>query len=241
MPDLDFINLVSRKDLFENDIVVTASKQGVGSSSGTDVLLEDLIYKGTENNVTKNSRITGSFFCSFEDLTLYPFDTETCTMDLKVVGNAYQFTKLIPKRIHTGYLHYLPNFILKEEPTFLEKPYEKGEMGIQVEIKLSRKLTSIFMVTYVPTILINIFNQATNYFEGTIFSGDIIKVNLTSMMVLSALYISTSNNLPDTASIKYVEIWLLLSFIYPFFIVLTHTYIQKIKTCATPCLIASVV
>ena len=85
------------------------------------------------------------------------------------------------------------------------------------------------MVTYLPTIVINIINQATNYFEGTIFSGDIVKVNLTSMMVLSAIYVSVSSSLPSTASIKNVEIWLLFSFIYPFLIVLTQTFIQRSK------------
>ena len=86
------------------------------------------------------------------------------------------------------------------------------------------------MVTYLPTIILNVINQVTNCFEGTIFSGDIIKVNLTSMMVLSALYISVSNSLPATASVKYVDIWLIFSLIYPFLIVFTQTFIQKNKT-----------
>ena len=109
------------------------------------------------------------------------------------------------------------------------RAFKNGKKGLAVEIKLGRKLTSIFMVTYLPTIVINIINQATNYFEGTIFSGDIVKVNLTSMMVLSAIYVSVSSSLPSTAAIKNVEIWLLFSFIYPFLIVLTQTFIQRSK------------
>ena len=49
------------------------------------------------------------------------------------------------------------------------------------------------------------------------------------MMVLSAIYVSVSSSLPATASIKNVEIWLLFSFIYPFLIVLTQTFIQRSK------------
>ena len=82
-------------------------------------------------------------------------------------------------------------------------------------------------MTYLPTILMNIINQATNYLDGTQFSGDIIKVNMTCMMVLSALYVSVSNSLPTTSYIKYVEIWLIFSLIYPFLIVLIQTFIQK--------------
>ena len=75
----------------------------------------------------------------------------------------------------------------------------------------------------------NIINQATNYFKGDdVFEG-IVMVNLTCMMVLSALYISVSNNLPSTSSIKMVEVWLLFSFLYPFVIILLQTWAQRIK------------
>ena len=46
------------------------------------------------------------------------------------------------------------------------------------------------------------------------------------MMVLSSLYISVAESLPGTAYVKYVEIWLLANLIYPFIIVILHTFIQ---------------
>ena len=50
------------------------------------------------------------------------------------------------------------------------------------------------------------------------------------MMVLSALYISVSTSLPGTAYVKYVEIWLLGSLIYPFVIVIIQTYVHVHRT-----------
>ena len=35
--------------------------------------------------------------------------------------------------------------------------------GIRVSVILSRDLVSVFMVTYLPTFLMNIINQATNF------------------------------------------------------------------------------
>ena len=103
-----------------------------------------------------------------------------------------------------------------------------------MKLKTSRSIGSIFLVTYLPTILINIINQATNHFDNEKYFDAIVSVNLTSMMVLSALYISVSESLPNTAYVKYVEIWLLASLIYPFLIVIIHTFIQanrrEIKT-----------
>ena len=39
------------------------------------------------------------------------------------------------------------------------------ERVLILEVVLTRKLTSIFMVTYLPTILMNIINQATNFIK----------------------------------------------------------------------------
>ena len=76
----------------------------------------------------------------------------------------------------------------------------------------------------------NIINQATNYFVGDEFFGDVIAVNITSMMVLASIYIAVSASLPVTSSIKYVEIWLLFSLIYPFLVILINTYIHVERT-----------
>ena len=79
----------------------------------------------------------------------------------------------------------------------------------------------------------NIINQATNYFVGDEFFGDIIAVNITSMMVLASIYIAVSASLPATSSIKYVEIWILFSLIYPFLVVLIKTFIHVERNKAT--------
>ena len=48
--------------------------------------------------------------------------------------------------------------------------------------------------------------------DGTIFN--VIQVNMTSMMVLSGLYISVSNSLPATDYVKYIQIWFIFSLVY---------------------------
>ena len=72
-----------------------------------------------------------------------------------------------------------------------------------VEIQISRSIGSIFLVTYLPTFLINTINQATNYFDSGEHFEAIVTVNLTCMMVLSSLYISVAKSLPGTAYVKY--------------------------------------
>ena len=91
---------------------------------------------------------------------------------------------------------------------------------------------SIIMVTYLPTILMNILNQATNYLTGDSKYDLVITVNITSMMVLASIYLSVSTSLPSTPNIKPVEIWLLFNLAYPFLVILVNIFlsVSKIST-----------
>ena len=96
---------------------------------------------------------------------------------------------------------------------------------------LSRKFLSVFMVTYLPTILMNMINQATNYIRMTSTDDKysmIYTINITSMMVLASVYLSVSASLPTTPDIKPVEVWLLLNLAYPLLVMLTNIVLQVI-------------
>ena len=105
---------------------------------------------------------------------------------------------------------------------------------IRVSVVLTRDFYSIFLVTYLPTIFMNIINQVSNYINSKskvinqscrlylIFSvcaaqyDLIFTLNITCMMVLASVYLSVSTSLPSSSNIKPVEIWLLFNLFYPF-------------------------
>ena len=58
----------------------------------------------------------------------------------------------------------------------------------------------------------------------------VITVNLTSMLVLTTMFINVSNNLPKTSYMKMMDVWLLFNLLYPFIIVLLHTYMDTLRT-----------
>ena len=91
---------------------------------------------------------------------------------------------------------------------------------------MSRKLGSIFMVTYLPTILMNVINQATNYISGDTKYDLIYTINITCMMVLASIYLSVSTSLPSTPTIKPVEVWLLFNLFYPFMVIIVNILLQ---------------
>ena len=82
------------------------------------------------------------------------------------------------------------------------------------------------MVTYLPTILMNIINQATNYIRGEDRYQIILELNITSLMVLASIYLSVSNSLPGSSNIKPVEIWLLFNLAFPFLVIIVNILLQ---------------
>ena len=82
------------------------------------------------------------------------------------------------------------------------------------------------MVTYVPTVLMNIINQATNYITGEEKFNLIYTINITCMMVLTSIYLSVSASLPNTSDIKPIEVWLLFNLAFPFVNILINVILQ---------------
>ena len=54
-------------------------------------------------------------------------------------------------------------------------------------------------------------------------------MNLTSMLVLTTMFINVSNSLPKTSYMKMVDAWLLFNLFYPFIVVLLHTYMDTLR------------
>ena len=110
----------------------------------------------------------------------------------------------------------------------LEEASLPEKRGLIMKVTLSRNTKGIILVTYLPTILMNIINQATSYIKADDAYNLIITVNITCMMVLSSVYLSVSNSLPSTATIKPVEVWLLFNLAYPFLVIITNILLQVI-------------
>ena len=49
------------------------------------------------------------------------------------------------------------------------------------------------------------------------------------MLVLTTMFINVSNNLPKTSYMKMVDVWLLFNLLYPFIVVLIHTYMDTLR------------
>ena len=97
-----------------------------------------------------------------------------------------------------------------------------------MDIYLGRRLLSIILTVFAPTVILNIVGHSSNYFKEFFFEA-VISLNVTVMLVLTTMFISVSNNLPQTAYIKMIDIWLLFNLIKPFNDILVTTYMDSLK------------
>ena len=93
--------------------------------------------------------------------------------------------------------------------------FKNGKEGIRMAIVMKRKITSEMMTTYFPTLLLTAITFATTFFKPFFFEAA-LSVNLTTMLVMTTIFISKMESLPPTSDIKMIDIWLILCQIYPF-------------------------
>ena len=106
---------------------------------------------------------------------------------------------------------------------------EIPEEGIHLVITMKRKLTTEMMTTYLPTTLLLLIAYSTTFFKPCFFEAA-LSVNLTTMLVMTTIFISKMESLPATSYMKMIDIWLILCQLAPFaqvVLITTMEYIRK--------------
>ena len=184
-----------------------------------------LVFKGSENPLSVSRFYETNFICDF-DMAWYPFDTQKCSMNFVLEKGSRDFVDLLAHDLeYSGPLDLTQYFIKKK--VFL-KLDEKGMGILHVDIYLGRRLLSIILTVFAPTVILNIVGHSSNYFKEFFFEA-VISLNVTAMLVLTTMFINVSNNLPKTAYIKMIDIWLLFNLIKPFNDILVTTYMDSLK------------
>ena len=210
-----------------NDKTTFASvrRDGAGSPIGKEVNEDIEEYAGSVNPITIHRVYSIEFFCEY-DMRWYPFDQQTCYIQMVLDGVLDSYAELIVGEVlFTGQKeltqYYVKMFAMNKRNTM-------GKVGIVVSVTFGRRLLGTFLTIFFPTILLHLIGHITNFFKPFFFEA-VITVNLTSMLVLTTMFINVSNNLPKTSYIKMVDIWLLFNLILPCLLVFIHTYMDYLR------------
>ena len=105
---------------------------------------------------------------------------------------------------------------------------QNPEEGIHLVIRMRRMVTTEMMTTYLPTTLLLLIAYSTTFFKPCFFEAA-LSVNLTTMLVMTTIFISKMEGLPPTSDIKMIDFWLILCQFVPFTQVVLLTAIEYLR------------
>ena len=111
----------------------------------------------------------------------------------------------------------------RKELTFTNATNHK--QGLRMSMVLKRKIMSEMMTTYFPSILLMLITFATILFKPMYFEAS-LSVNLTTMLVMTTIFISKMEGLPPTSDTKMIDMWLVMCQLVPFIEVMLVTAIE---------------
>ena len=88
-------------------------------------------------------------------------------------------------------------------------------VGVRMTIVLKRKIMNEMMTTYLPSVLLILITYATTFFKPYFFEAA-LSVNLTTMLVMTTIFMTVMQMLPATAYVKMIDIFLIFGQLYPF-------------------------
>ena len=95
----------------DNLAEVTISREGALTPTDESNLFEIDICKGSENKIDFDKGFTKTLKCIYQ-LQLYPFDTQECTVNLKISEYRRKLIKLYPQKIKMKSKTLLTQFLI---------------------------------------------------------------------------------------------------------------------------------
>ena len=144
------------KILNEEMLVTRMSEPAL--SNDVDKLFHYETFNGDKNSIYWKQTLQGSFVCDFGGIAMYPVGSNLCEVKLYLGGIANKMTKFSEISIDNIQESTVGEFMIRNINFSITN---NGDMMniINLEIEMQRSIFSIFMVTYIPTILMNMINQ----------------------------------------------------------------------------------
>ena len=210
------------ESLVDGKALLTVERKGKGVLADNTFTENKLLYAGGESPIHYERIYNEQFNCEFQ-LSWYPFDRQHCSIVIQPTNELINHVDLVP-----DVFKYLGPKNLRQYLVTEIKMTKKGN-SVVVTVSISRMLMSIILTTILPTVILNLIGHTANYFKAFFFEA-IIALNASVMLVLTTMFINVSNNLPKTAYIKMIDIWLLFNLFKPFVDIIMQTYIENLKT-----------
>ena len=221
-PVFVFTNTKSREvSSVDKKTIFNVAKKGEGTKSEISSTENVVLFSGSENPINKRRFYNYAFECDYL-LEWYPFDYQHCSIEIKPKADQINFVDFH----NSGFRYSGPMLLMQYEVKSVQML--KSKKILKIEIVIGRRLLSIVLTTFAPTVLLNIIGHMSNYFTKNYFDT-IITLNVTVMLVLTTMFVGISAKLPETSYIKMIDLWLILSLLKPFLDIIIQTYIESVR------------
>ena len=187
-PEVVFENVASDEDWMEIALskeynVVRNIEEDDIDPMGVTAIDNTFMFSGKENYHFLNKEFTILWICQF-NMMWYPFDTQTCAMQFKIVNKFADFVDLNPQHLAYSGPTDLTQYVVKSSVMCRASigDYE----GVEVNISLGRPLISNILTVFIPTIILLTISHISNVYEQK-YIDMVIMVNLTVLLVLATL------------------------------------------------------
>ena len=181
------------------------------------------IFKGRESVFSMKRIYSVKWICSYS-MQWYPFDTQSCSMEFRPEGNSDVNIKLFVDSLKYEGPQDLAQYFIRNHSMI----FRDHDESIVITVILGRRLVSINLKVFIPTLIMVIMSQASNYFKPFFFET-VIQTNVTIMLVLVTMFLAISEGLPTTSYVKMIDLWFIMVLLVPFVYVLLHTYMDMLR------------
>ena len=160
--------VVSRDGSFTRQ-VLKQDNLTISTRSEVNEVEEREIFKGSENRLIMTQTYTHEFQCVYR-LDNYPFDKQTCSIDITTSELDRSILRLFPKKLWMEQDVDMTLFHMN----FWDLDFRNSsapEEGVSMTIVLRRKILSEMMGTFLPSILLMMITFATTSFKPFYFEA----------------------------------------------------------------------
>ena len=148
-------------------------------------------------------------------------------INMTLSGRDRQTVTLLPQGMMMNQSLDMSLFIITRW-SLTERDASSPEDGIMMTVTLKRKIAKEILTTYVPTGLLMMITLSTIFIKTFYFEAA-LGTNLTTMLMMTTIFMTVMAELPSTAYVKHVDIWLIGCQLVPFLEVLLLISIEALR------------
>ena len=170
-PTLVFWNTKHQlRTINDKNTFASIRQEGNGSMIEKESNEDILVFQGSENSILLSRVYSTQFYCEY-DMAWYPFDIQTCRIELIMDGVLENYADLTPGSLNFSGPKELTQYFVK---TFnIRKDRIQTKSAVIVSMTLGRRLLGTFLTIFFPTILLNVIGYSTNFFKAFFFEVSI--------------------------------------------------------------------